>query len=155
MHDAGGVDRVHPPKAGDLLLFAGPSNLHSVERVTRGNRFALTALFELQESACGALFDDDRADPGDPYASWDALLASAAEVSLTVQDPRRADAADGASALGADWCDARVDYAPDAEPFEGAGADAGLVALVDAVLRAAAAPEGGAWDAFGDDSDGD
>ena len=46
MYDGDGGDRVHAPGAGDVLAFSGDaSNLHRVERVASGCRFALTALF--------------------------------------------------------------------------------------------------------------
>ena len=46
MYDGDGGDRVHAPRAGDVLAFSGDaSNLHRVERVASGCRFALTALF--------------------------------------------------------------------------------------------------------------
>ena len=170
MHDAD-ADRVFAPSAGDLVLFSGDaSNLHSVERVTRGRRFALTALFH-EGDAPGPVFDDDGDDGGgdDVAASWDAALVSAAETSLMLQDPRRerlleegpaplgARLLEGAPDIRTDWCDARVDY--DAAPAREAGdspVDAKLLALVDAVLalRAPSGPEAPAgWDAFGSDDD--
>ena len=155
-HDGDGVDRYLEPSAGAVICFRGDAtNLHAVERVASGCRFALTALFHESDEA-GPLFEDS-GGAGDPYASWDALLRSAAETSLMAQDPRRRDLLDDALAtpvaarlaadLRSDWCDARVAYAGDAAVSEPGAPDAVLVDLVAAALRTG---DDGAFDVFGD-----
>ena len=166
MYDGDGGDRVHAPRAGDVLAFSGDaSNLHRVERVAAGCRFALTALFH--EGDPGPVFAGGAKRSGS-LRSWDDALRSAAEVSLAAQDPRRdallddADATPLASRLAGpdvrlDVSDARVRYDGPA-PATAGPADATLAALAAAVLRARGAADGGdggAWAAFGSDDDDD
>ena len=75
------------PRGRSSASAATPTNLHAVEKVSSGCRFALTALFH-ESSDPGPLFEAGGGG-GDPYASWDALLQSAAETSLMAQDQRR------------------------------------------------------------------
>ena len=147
-YDGDGVDRYLEPSAGTVICFRGDAtNLHAVEKVTSGCRFALTALFH-ESSDPGPLFEAGGGG-GDPYASWDALLRSAAETSLMAQDARRRDLLDDASStpvaarlatdLRGDWCDARVAYDGEVVSGTGPAPDAVLVDLVAAALSAARA----------------
>ena len=157
-YDGDGVDRYLEPSAGTVICFRGDAtNLHAVEKVSSGCRFALTALFH-ETSDPGPLFEAGGGG-GDPYASWDALLRSAAETSLMAQDARRRDLLDDASStpvaarlatdLRGDWCDARVSYDEDAVVSDiGPAPDAVLVDLVAAALRPG--DESGAFDVFGE-----
>ena len=143
-YDGDGVDRYLEPSAGTVICFRGDAtNLHAVEKVSSGCRFALTALFH-ETSDPGPLFEAG-GGRGDPYASWDALLRSAAETSLMAQDARRRDLLDDASStpvaarlatdLRGDWCDARVSYDGEVVSDTGPAPDAVLVDLVAAALR--------------------
>jgi len=156
-YDGDGVDRYLAPSAGTVICFRGDAaNLHAVEKVTSGCRFALTALFH-ETSDPGPLFEAGGGG-GDPYASWDALLRSAAETSLMAQDARRRDLLDDASStpvaarlatdLRGDWCDARVAYDGEVVSDTGPAPDAVLVDLVAAALRPG--DESGAFDVFGE-----
>ena len=155
-YDGDGVDRYLEPSAGTVICFRGDAaNLHAVEKVSSGCRFALTALFH-ESSDPGPLFEAGGGG-GDPYASWDALLRSAAETSLMAQDARRRDLLDDASSapvaarlatdLRGDWCDARVSYDGEVVSDTGPAPDAVLVDLVAAALRT---DDGGAFDVFGE-----
>ena len=143
-YDGDGVDRYLEPSAGTVICFRGDAtNLHAVEKVSSGCRFALTALFH-ETSDPGPLFEAGGGG-GDPYASWDALLRSAAETSLMAQDARRRELLDDASStpvaarlatdLRGDWCDARVSYDGEVVSDTGPAPDAVLVDLVAAALR--------------------
>jgi hypothetical protein len=160
-YDGDGVDRHLEPSAGTVICFRGDAaNLHAVEKVSSGCRFALTALFHATSDP-GPLFEAGGGG-GDPYASWDALLRSAAETSLMAQDARRRELLDDASPtpvaarlatdLRGDWCDARVSYDGEVVSDTGLAPDAVLVDLVAAALRT---DDGGAFDVFGESSDDD